>query len=79
MRRCHRRFWGLRFAVRECDQDKLAFFSPDNEKWTWKVMPFGRRNAPGFHTYLIHVLSIEWVPYSKQHCVLGDVDWTSPI
>jgi hypothetical protein len=47
-------------AVRECDQDKLAFFSPDNEKWTWKVMPFGPRNAPGFYTYLMHVLSIEW-------------------
>jgi hypothetical protein len=47
-------------AVRECDQDKLAFFLPDNEKWTWKVMPFGPRNAPGFYTYLMHVLSIEW-------------------
>jgi hypothetical protein len=35
-------------AVRECGQDKLAFFSPDKEKWTWKVMPFGPHNAPGF-------------------------------
>jgi hypothetical protein len=34
-------------AVRECDQDKLAFFLPDKEKWTWTVMPFGPRNAPG--------------------------------
>jgi hypothetical protein len=47
-------------AVRECDQDKLAFFSPDKEKWTWTVMPFGPRNAPGFYTYMMHVLSLEW-------------------
>jgi hypothetical protein len=39
-------------AVRECDQDKLAFFSPDGEKYTWPVMPFGPCNAPGFYTCL---------------------------
>jgi hypothetical protein len=46
--------------VRECDQDKLAWFSPDDEKYTWGVMPFGPRNAPGFYTCLMHILSAEW-------------------
>jgi len=46
-------------AVRCCDQDKLAFFSPDNEKHTFGVMPFGPRNAPGFCTCFMHVLSTE--------------------
>ena len=36
--------------VRECDKDKLAFFAPDDEKYTWEVMPFGPTNAPTFFT-----------------------------
>jgi hypothetical protein len=47
-------------AVRHCDQDKLAFFLPDDEKHTFSVMPFGPRNAPGFYTCMMHVLSTEW-------------------
>ena len=47
-------------AVRCCDQDKLAFFSPDDEKCCFGVMPFGSRDAPGFHTCFMHVLSKEW-------------------
>jgi hypothetical protein len=46
-------------AARYCDQDKLAFFSPDNEKQTFGVMPFGPCNAPGFYTCFMHVLSTE--------------------
>jgi hypothetical protein len=47
-------------AVRACNQDKLAFFSPDNEKYASSVMPFGPHNAPGFYTCMMHVLSLEW-------------------
>jgi hypothetical protein len=47
-------------AVRACDQDKLAFFSPDDEKCVFSVMPFGPRNAPGFYTCMMHGLSLEW-------------------
>jgi hypothetical protein len=46
--------------VRACNQDKLAFFSPDNDKWTWSLMPFGPPNAPAFYTCLMHVLSAKW-------------------
>jgi hypothetical protein len=49
-------------SVRECDQDKLAFFLPGNDMWTWSVMPFGPHNAPAFYTCLLHVLSPKWNP-----------------
>jgi hypothetical protein len=47
-------------AVRACDQDKLAFFSPDGKKYTFGVMPFGPRNAPDIYTCMMHVLATEW-------------------
>jgi hypothetical protein len=47
-------------AIRACDQDKLVFFSPDDEKYAFSVMSFGPRNAPGFCTCMMHVLSLEW-------------------
>ncbi|MGH7974284.1 MAG: reverse transcriptase family protein, partial [bacterium] len=31
--------------VRECDQEKLAFFGPDGKKYTFVVMPFGPMNG----------------------------------
>jgi hypothetical protein len=46
--------------VRTCDQDKLAFFSPDGKKYTFSIMPFGPRNAPGIYTCMMHALSTEW-------------------
>jgi len=36
--------------VRRCDKEKLAFLSPDDEKYTWSLMPFGPTNAPSFFT-----------------------------
>lgn len=35
-------------SVRKCDQQKLAFFAPDNKKYTFSVMPFGPTNTPNF-------------------------------
>ena len=46
-------------SVRKIDREKLAFFSPDNEKYTWKVMPFGPRNAPPFFTCITKVMQNE--------------------
>ena len=31
--------------VRQVDREKLAFFSPDDQKYCFKVMPFGPVNA----------------------------------
>ena len=36
------------FRVRAQDQEKLAFFAPNNEKYCYTVMPFGPVNAPPF-------------------------------
>ena len=36
--------------IRRCDKEKLAFFSSDDENYTWSVMPFGPTNAPSFFT-----------------------------
>ncbi len=46
--------------VRFQDQEKLAFFAPDDEKWCWPVMPFGPRNAPAFYTCMMRIFKTEW-------------------
>ena len=46
-------------SVLERDQPKLAFFGPDNEKYTFTVMPFGPRNAPPFFTCITKVIQSE--------------------
>jgi hypothetical protein len=46
--------------VREKDQEKLAFFGPDDEKYCWPVMPFGPRNAPAFYTCMMRIFKCEW-------------------
>ena len=40
--------------VREVDVDKLAFFAPDNNKYAFRVMPFGVVNAPVFYTCMMN-------------------------
>ena len=35
-------------TIRKIDREKLAFFSPDRLKYTFKVMTFGPTNAPAF-------------------------------
>ena len=39
--------------VRKKDREKLAFFSPDNLKYCFNVMPFGPTNAPAFYTAMM--------------------------
>ena len=48
-------------AVRFSDQEKLAFFAPDDSKWCWGVMPFGPRNAPAFYTCMMRIFKGEWI------------------
>lgn len=47
-------------AVKHCDQEKLAFFAPDNRKYCYTVMPFGPTNAPAFYTCMMHQFKGEW-------------------
>ena len=47
--------------VRKIDQEKLAFFRPDGKKETFKVMPFGPKNAPAFYTAMMQFLRGEWI------------------
>ena len=45
--------------VRKCDQGKLAFLTPSEEKKTYEVLPFGPTNAPSFYTAMMQTLWIE--------------------
>ena len=47
-------------AVKRSDQSKLAFFAPNNKKYTFKVMPFGPTNAPAFYTCMMQEFREEW-------------------
>lgn len=47
-------------AVHPDDQEKLAFFSPDGEKYCFTVMPFGATNAPPFFSAMIKCFKDEW-------------------
>ena len=47
------RQWYHQVTVRKIDRDKLAFFSPDDWKYTFKVMPFGPTNAPAFYSAMM--------------------------
>jgi hypothetical protein len=42
------------------DQEKLAFFAPNHEKYTFSVMPFRPRNAPAVYTAMMHTFNQEW-------------------
>ena len=59
-------------SVHPADRCKLAFFGPDGKKYTFKVMPFGPRNAPPVYTAMMRQLEDEWeslfscrFPYAK--------------
>lgn len=46
--------------VRKEDRQKLAFFAPDGNKYTFRVMPFGPTNAPGFYTCMMGEFKDDW-------------------
>ena len=47
-------------SVKKEDREKLAFFTPDNRKYTFSVMPFGPTNAPPFYTAMMSDFKREW-------------------
>ena len=47
-------------SVHPADRCKLAFFGPDGKKYTFKVMPFGPRNAPPVYTAMMRQFEDEW-------------------
>ena len=47
-------------GVKVSDQDKLAFFGPDDYKYCYTVMPFGPTNAPTFYTAMMRNFKQEW-------------------
>ena len=47
-------------AVWVCDQEKLAFFTPDGSKKTFVVILFGPKNAPSFYTTAMEDFQQEW-------------------
>ena len=40
-------------SVRHADREKLGFFAPDNQKYTFLFMPFGPTNAPGYYSAMM--------------------------
>ena len=47
-------------TVRKKDREKLAFFSLDGRKYTFKVIPFGSTNAPAFYSAMMKNMKDEW-------------------
>ena len=47
-------------AVKKEDREKLAFFAPDDKKYTYRVMPFGPTNAPAYYTFMMRGFQEEW-------------------
>ena len=40
-------------AVRLVDREKLVFFAPNDQKYSFKVIPFGPTNVPSFYTVMM--------------------------
>lgn len=55
-------------SVESSDREKLAFFGPDGFKYTFKIMPFGSMNAPGFYTAMIRQFQDEWTQFFRLLC-----------
>ena len=45
--------------VRPCNQEELAFFTPDGKNKYFVVMPFGPKNAPAFYTVMMRIIQDE--------------------
>ena len=64
-------------SVQKRDQKKLAFFTPDVKKKTYRVMPFSPKNAPVFYTAMIQILRDDWIALFNE-LKHGIVDKNSP-
>ena len=64
----------MSLRVRECDQEKLDFFTPEGKK-CFVVMLFGPKNAPAFYTAMTKILFNEWVIlfHSTKDCISSNI------
>ena len=61
-------------AVRKSDKIKLAFFAPNNKKYTYRVMPFGPTNAPTYYTAATRIIQDEATRLFRLICNNQGVD-----
>jgi len=54
--------------VRKIDRNKLAFFAPNHKKYTYRVMPFGPRNAPTYYTAVTRIIQDESMKLFRLLC-----------
>ena len=52
--------------------DKLAFFGPDFQKWTWTVMPFGPRNGPAVYITFMNEQIRTWFQIARHTPLLNE-------
>ena len=50
-----------KLTIRKCDQEKLAFFTPSEEKKTYEVLPFGPTNAQSSYTTIMQTIQKNWL------------------
>ena len=60
--------------VREQDQEKLAFYGPNNKMYTYNVLPFGCVNGPTFYTCMKRTLQDQWTKLFRQRINRQDID-----
>ena len=75
--------------VKEANQEKLAFFGPNNKMYTYNVLPFGCVNGPTFYTCIKRTFQCQWTKLFHQRLNKQDIklhqteskqpDWTTPV
>ena len=75
--------------VKETDQEKLAFYGPNNKMYTYNVLPFGCVNGPTFYTCMKRAFQCQWTKLFRQRLNRQDIklhkkeskqpDWVTPV
>ena len=75
--------------VKEADQEKLAFYGPNNKMYIYNVLPFGCVNGPTFYTCMKRTFQCQWTKLFRQRLNKQDIklhqaeskqpDWTTPV
>ena len=60
--------------VKKDDTQKLAFFAPDNKKYTFSVIPFGPTYAPSFYTFVPRIIQGEATKLFRMLCNDVNID-----
>jgi hypothetical protein len=64
-------------SIRESDQEKTAFFTPEGDKECFTVMLFGPMNGPATYTAMMFELKGEWLSlfcerHPEHHVIVAD-------